>query len=142
METETIIKFIKKCIDDTKSNNLCWEVLPSNSHIQNEKSLNANQKNITVDMLLSPNDFTNCYYTKYKEGFFFLKQASTPVSIYPLHDGCIFLYVQKNSSAYSELIAVSSNKNSEINILLKRLFIIVETQNVSADTLVNDFLNS
>ena len=45
MDTETIIKVIQKCIDDTKQNKLYWKLLSSNPTLEKTKPLSLN--NIT-----------------------------------------------------------------------------------------------
>ena len=138
-ETKTIINFIEKCINDTKNNKLHWEVLPSNSKLQNHQSINSTEHTL---FNFSSYDFKTSYYTQFKNSFFFLRTAFSPVSISSTNNDCILLYVQNDSSSFSELIASSMNNNSNINILLKRLFIIVDTQIKSPETVINDFLNS
>lgn len=139
MNTETIIKVIQKCIDDTKENKLYWKLLSSNPTIENTKPVSF------IDMtskmsLTAPITVSNAYYAEYKEGFFFLKQTPKLMS-FP-QDNSISLYVQKNSESYSELIAVSYSANPAINILLRNLSIIVDTQISSFDNFIDDFLNS
>ena len=73
MNTETIIKVIQKCIDDTKQNKLYWKLLSSNPTLEKTKPLSLN--NITSTRSLNiPLNFSSAYYAKYKDGFFFLKQ--------------------------------------------------------------------
>nr|UVY38550.1 MAG: hypothetical protein [Bacteriophage sp.] len=141
MNTETIIKVIQKCIDDTKQNKLYWKLLSSNPTLEKTKPLRLN--NITSTRSLNiPLNFSSAYYAKYKDGFFFLKQSTQSAQLSFLQEGTIFLYVQKSLEAYSELITASDSNNSEINILLRRLFIIVDAQISATDNFIDDFLNS
>ena len=139
MNTETIIKVIQKCIDDTKQNKLYWKILSSNLTIENTKPLNLMDMTLKSS-LTTPINFSNAYYTKYKEGFFFLKQTPNPM-LFP-QDNSISLYVQKNSKSYSEIIAASDSANPAINILLRRLFFIIDAQISTPDNFIDDFLNS
>ena len=94
MNTETIIKVIQKCIDDTKQNKLYWKLLSSNPSLEKNKSLSLNDVT-SARSIIVPTHFSNAYYTEYKEGFFFLKRAYEHTSLSLLQEGTIFLYVQK-----------------------------------------------
>nr|DAD66918.1 MAG TPA: hypothetical protein [Siphoviridae sp. ctv2R2] len=141
MNTETIIKVIQKCIDDTKQNKLYWKLLSSNPSLEKNKSLSLNDVT-SARSIIVPTHFSNAYYTEYKEGFFFLKRAYEHTSLSLLQEGTIFLYVQKSLESYAELITASDSNISEINILLRRLFILVDAQISAPDNFIDDFLNS
>lgn len=134
MNTNTIITFINKAIEKTKSGELDWFTLPKDYSIKP-----------VPDALDSPDHLLlgHSYKASYKTGELLLLVFSIPLNKTKCPpDGCaLSLRVQDNKSKFAVEITNSQLDPVDATALF-RLYNLIDMESSSVSLLVNDFLNS
>ena len=95
MNTETIIKVIQKCIDDTKQNKLYWKLLSSNPTLEKTKPLSLNNitstRSLTILLIFLVLIMLNIKW------LFLLKQKAPSLHSYLFYKKVLYFYMFKKA---------------------------------------------
>lgn len=141
MDVQKSFQFIDKTISKTKNRELNWQLLPSDLIIKplpSEDAFFNNSiavKKLTFEGTISEID---SYVADYKSGKLLLL---TYQSIIPSTNRSFSLRLQDKKSKYSIEIAHSSDSD-DTAVSLMRLYNLIDKDDSSLRSLINDFLNS
>lgn len=141
MDVQKSFQFIDKTIAKTKNRELNWQLLPSNLIIKPLPSEDAFfNNNIAVKKLTAEGTISerDSYVADYKSGKLLLL---TYQSIIPSTNRSFSLRLQDKKSKYSIEIAHSSDSD-DTAVSLMRLYNLIDKDDSSLRSLINDFLNS
>lgn len=141
MDVQKSFQFIDKTIAKTKNRELNWQLLPSNLIIKPLPSEDAFfNNNIAVKKLTAEGTISerDSYVADYKSGKLLLL---TYQSIIPSTNRSFSLRLQDKKSKYSIEIAHSSDSD-DTAVSLMRLYNLIDKDDSSLRSFINDFLNS
>ena len=140
MDTNTIVAFINKTVQMTKSNDLTWVALPDSFNL---KPVSETFRNAGVDESSGYKSIPfYSYYSQYKSGFILLLLFSDDITLTTPPDNCVLsLRIQDDTSKLA--VEISNSQFDPIDAsLLTRLYNLVDANRMSSvRSLINDFLN-